>query len=206
MGSKLEFLFCFQKVDFFTKSNTNTTDNEEPHKDELTDNKQCKVDELTDELKKLDAEFKDQSTCQPGKSIESTETCKAFCKPGYAKVSPTTYTCSNGTWEKPEAIVCKPIKLATCKVDAALEKLKGLDAEFKEEKCQEGKKLRRRERAKLLAKMDSKEIRCNTLATTKESSLQKWKFPAEKVALVNSEFSSLYFACLLSIKQKNDSD
>jgi len=139
--SKLEFLFCFQKVDFFTKSNTNTTDNEEPHKDELTDNKQCKVDELTDELKKLDAEFKDQSTCQPGKSIESTETCKAFCKPGYAKVSPTTYTCSNGTWEKPEAIVCKPIKLATCKVDAALEKLKGLDAEFKEEKCQEGKEI-----------------------------------------------------------------
>jgi len=145
--SKLEFLFCFQKVDFFTKSNANTTDNQEPDKDELTNNKQCKVDELTDELKRLDAEFKDQPTCQPGKNIESTKTCKAFCMPGYVQVSPTTYTCSNGNWEKPkEEIVCKPITAATCKVDAAfVEKLKKLDAELKEEKCQEGKEIGEKE-------------------------------------------------------------
>merc|ERR1712058_27814 len=64
-------------------------------------------------------------------------------------------------------------------------------------------KLRRAKRAKLLATTDSKEIKWNTFATAKESSLQRtWKLPAKAMVSVNSGFSSLYFACLLSIKQK----
>jgi len=146
-NTKHRFLFCFQKVEFFTgKSKPDTTDNQ----DNQTDNKQCKVDELTGELKQLNAEFTNQPACQPGKNIESSKICKVYCRPGHVPVSPKTYlyTCLNGTWKKPEEkIVCKrkPItgKLAkTCKVDAAfVKKLKDLDAEFEDEKCQEGKEI-----------------------------------------------------------------
>jgi len=138
-NKKDRFLFCFQKVGFFSgKSKPDTTDNQ----DNQTDNKQCKVDELTGELKQLNAEFKNQPTCQPGKNIESSKTCEAFCMPGHVQVSSKTYTCLNGTWKKPkEKIVCKPIK-KICKVDAAFVKiLKDLDAEFKDEKCEEGSEI-----------------------------------------------------------------
>jgi len=84
-----------------------------------------------------DAVFKDQK-CKAGQLIDSSKTCEATCKSG-THGNPVKYTCTDGKWNKPKSIVCKPDKKAICKVDDEfLAKLKKLNAEFKEEKCQKG--------------------------------------------------------------------
>jgi hypothetical protein len=85
----------------------------------------------------LDAVFKD-TKCKAGQMIDSSKTCEATCKSG-THGNPVKYTCTDGKWNKPKSIVCKPDKKAICKVDDEfLAKLKKLNAEFKEEKCQKG--------------------------------------------------------------------
>lgn len=71
--------------------------------------------------------------------IDSSKTCEATCKSG-THGNPVEYTCTNGKWNDPKSIVCKPDTI--CKVDDKfLAKLKELDAEFKEENCQKGSKV-----------------------------------------------------------------